>query len=205
MAHPVGLFWRIRSTAVARCIPILFGMLSAGCLRTPLASTPLSEPTFRLAALGQRPVRVTVIGPAAPRSVGHQFLMVAIPFGRIELSDPVKAVERAAFAELAVAGIRPVIGPAGAGLPTVELRLKDASVSAFDFIVTRRVAAAVTVEAALHRAGSPTERIVVERSGDSSSLERFGFTPQLSAAFDDALHSAVRDAVLALQTSGAFR
>jgi len=204
MTHQTSAFPAPFTYRIYPVFSLLFALLLSACTTTPLTSPPLETTLFKLAALAPRPVHLVAEAAEGSLRVGHQYLLLAIPFGSIELTDPVRSLERAAFTELALAGVRPVIGPTGDGLPRFVVRVKDIGVSAYDLIVTRRVTATVTLEASLPSKGGSAPTLI-ETTSTHGSYERFGFAPQLSAALDEALHGAVRDAVLALQTSDGFR
>lgn len=186
---------------------ILFAFLlfsASGCVTTHISLPPPDPSLPRLERTAERALSLRVSPPKTPLKLGHQYLGVVVPFGSIYLTEPTRAVEDALRLELALAGIRAVSAGDAMGLPTVTVTLAAASVTAFDLIVTRRVHALAVLTVVAQRADRTFPPLSFEARGENAAFERFGFAPELRTAFGEALRSAAGDAVMALQSAGAF-
>lgn len=184
---------------------ILSALLSSGCLATAIPPPELNPAIARLERTADRAVGLSLVAPPGPLKLGHQYLGIAVPFGSIISAEPAQALERVAKAELALAGIRTTTpGRAPEGIE-VTFELTDAAVTAYDLLVVRRISARATVRVRVASPHPTAPPRAFEATGESGTFARFGFAPELTAAFNAALEGAIRSAVLALQSSSTFR
>jgi len=174
------------------------------CVTTQVTPASLDPNLSRLERTAERSVTLRVSPVNDPLEVGHQYLFVVVPFGAIYLTDPSRAIEAAVRLELALAGMSAEPVRERSTHPTVTVALTAASVTAYDLIVTRRIRAHVALTVVVQGAGD-SPAVTFETEGASASFERFGFAPQLTAAFSEALRNAAREAVIDLQSAGTFR
>ena len=171
----------------------------AGCVSTRLGSQPIQPKIFELAALNKNPIELEVES-AVDSSLGHQFVLVALPFGQVEARDLAVMTQRAAYHKLALAGFTPVIGkrppieaaamlsPQWINPPELAIKVQDASASAFDFIVTRRMSCSVDLAAEFTRDGALQQ---AQGLGDFQHFGAFAFEQELSLCLAQALDSAL--------------
>lgn len=179
--------------------------LGSGCASTKLSIPPPEAAIERLAALAPRGVRLAVAAPSAPVELGHQYLLVVIPFGSIALIDPHTSLRRALSTELAIGGVRTVPEGLGSPAPLVTVTPIELSVTAYDLLLVRRVTAAAHFAVTVTFPDRTEPELRFEASGESGSFERFGFAPELSQALGEALTQAGRTLVTTLQSSRRFR
>ncbi len=188
---------------------LLLGLLLslAGCMSTKIGSQPIKPKVFELAALNRNPIKLVVSAPA-DASLGHQYLLIALPFGQVEASDLALMAQRAAYQKLALQGFTPVVGderrpPIGSAMlspqwiaapPALNISVEQASASALDFLVTRRLSCSLELKTELSRSGIAQ---TVASSGSFIHFGAFAFEQELSLclarALDGALDNAFRD------------
>lgn len=176
------------SWAVWACLLLTLASL-VGCAHTPIRRTSIAPEVFELAARSSHPLQVRVTHTLAGTQ-GYQYLLVLFPLGRVTVEDPSGEVFSVLYPMLATRGIRPVHPEDCANCPLLTLNLSDLSLSAFDFLVTRRVRAHVRLEAVL-RSGSGTLLWESEVEESAGNLRQYGFAPQLRSALDQALAQAL--------------
>lgn len=176
----------------------------AGCVLTAVPRAPISPEVFRLAASNDRAIRLDLSGPQETLSVGHQYLFIVIPFGRIVIEHPLDHLRTSAYTQASLSGLRPIVDvPANDSAfdtPRLEIRLQDIQVSAFDFLFTRHIVCDVSVEARLFAPGSSSpEKLAAGRVAETEFV-RYAFEPELQRVFlramDGALHEAISQLVV---------
>lgn len=180
---------------------IPFALWFCGCMQTTLQSSPPPAAVYSLAAGNPDPISISVSAAHAQDSVGHQFMLLVLPFGTISLADPAEDLFNSLAQSLTLSGFRPIRKLAGdrpaSSQPLLHARLVSASVSAFDLLVTRRVKAEVEVCAELSKPLAQPSRQACYR-GSSTTWKRFGFQPELQSVFDKALLESVHGLLVAL-------
>jgi hypothetical protein len=165
----------------------------AGCLSTELKSAGPPSNVYRLAAINTRPLILKVESVLESEIGGHQYVLIFIPFGRIRVPAPQEYVYDSAYTALSLRGYHP-LPPAGyaANAPKLNIVLNELKTSAYDFLLFRRVSCRIALTARLI---SPDGRTLGywEAVGESASLRRFGFAPQLEKALHEAVELAVDD------------
>ena len=142
-------------------------------------------------ALAGREVQLEVSSAVEPASsLGHQFLFIVIPFGRVVAPELTALVRESARTRLALAGIRavsPALGGERGALPRLHLRIADASVTAWDLLLTRRASASLTLTATMSGAGALTAR------GAADRFVTYAFARELGAVLEAAVGEALDD------------
>ena len=179
----MGKFIFYAASALVRRSGALALLLAlSACVHTPIAAKNLPAEVLRLNALNERTLRVQVLSEAQ-ETAGRQYLAFIIPMGRVTVTRPEEHVWNAAVLRLALAGIRVAPG-ADRSAPELRLTVSSLRLNAFDFLVTRRVAAEVEVRA------SWQER-EASASGRFSEIRKMGFAPELSGVLERATAIAV--------------
>lgn len=173
-------------------IYLMFALALSGCMRTVIKVDPITEDVFRLAALGEDEIGLSVTAPGLG-SLGSQYLLIALPFGDVELKEPTKFVEETIYRELALRGFRPItdIAELNDEVPLLSVEIKEISVNAYDFLATRKVAANVSITGTLLRNGEPVDRTT--KSAEFSEFREDGFEPRLRRALTKAATKATKD------------
>jgi hypothetical protein len=176
-------------TYVIKALLCLAFLGALGCVRTTL--NPRNDLTgyLKLNQLSSHPVQLKVIAPDSPITLGHQYLLIAIPFGTVSLLTPKQVIFDKTFAQLTLKGFR-VEGKSSAS-PLLEVTLKDLSATAYDLIVTRRVRSLVKISIRMQDAALDRQCL---GEGRAAEYRRFGFEPQLTRVMDRALEEALMDA-----------
>ena len=172
---------------VIRCLALAC-ILSAlpGCVRTVISSKPLPAQILRLSRLNEKALHLRVVeGPSTKQTAGHQFLAFIIPFGTVTVATAAEQIWNAAALQLTLAGTR--LAPAEErGVPVLQITVDRIALNAFDLLVTRRVAADVTLSATWRGNEAHAQASAAE-------FKRMGFAPQLQAVLERASALAVQN------------
>ncbi len=146
---------------------------------------------LKLSALSRRPVHLLIDASTGTLHLGHQYLLIIIPFGRVALQDPTQFIFDRAFEALAIRGFR-VDNNNAAFAPTVRLQLEDLSVTAYDLLFTRRLRASIKLSLTTASADD-TPLLHCSAQSEESTFARFGFAPQLTQVLQRALDKALNE------------
>jgi hypothetical protein len=180
----------------------------SACSSTALPRTSISKDIFELAAGNQAPILLEVSleeGSASDQAtglVGHQYLFVAIPFGSVYLPSASETISNSMYQRLVLQGLKPITSKSHVfgALPRLHLKVTSLSLSAYDFIFTRKVAASLEGRATLFAAsGEPLWEMPF--SARESELRRYGFAAELEQALSKALEEALTQVALGTATS----
>ncbi len=178
-----------------RFFPLLLALslvaAMSSCAHTRLSARIIPPEAERLAAVNNKALRYHV-DCAVDEIVGHQYLLVAFPFGRVSLEDPKKHLIQAIFKELAIAGYKP--RESDALRADLVVNCTDLSLSAYDFLFFRRISANVELQVTDNRSGMIVPRAV---RGSSGAFKAFGFYQQLEHVWSEALNDAAHGAITA--------
>ena len=174
-----------RPINIAFVLPLIF--LSA-CGKTVLPPLEFPQNILSLSSESTRAVALKVeISPApAQNRVGHQFLFPFFPISSVQLPHLERDLYNQLFTSLALRGIKVV--PDKDGVRSLILATPQVSLGALDFIVTRRVAAEVSLSARLVTEAEVLGPITVSQT--CAEYRRFGFSRELTLAYRKALEQA---------------
>ncbi len=175
------LFLQRVRTAITCGIVILY---LSGCLHTPLSPRPALPGLLTLNSLNSRPLRLEVTSNTKP-SLGHQFLFLVIPFGRISLPQSAEYLYNQLFEDLVVHGARvtPLLEHSFA-IPKFKVEVLDINETAYDFIFIRWIRCSISVRVSY----SPSHDIQgepVEISESTSTLSPFAFRKELQQSLSN--------------------
>jgi hypothetical protein len=119
-------------------------IFSSGCAHTRIAPRPVPAEAQRLIALAQRNVSISVDCPV-DEIVGHQYLLIILPFGRISIAEVDQHIKNALVTELSQSGIA-VSFIARDQNPDLVIRCNTLSLSAYDLIFVRRIVAHLSLQ-----------------------------------------------------------
>lgn len=115
-------------------LAVLF--ILTGCLATPLTPRSPIDDISVLKRLGGRDLGVAILDNRIHETAGHQYLFVAIPFGRVYLDQPEVDLWPWVETKLRIAGYR--VSQAR-NPPSIQIELNKIQVSAYDFIIIRKI------------------------------------------------------------------
>ncbi len=161
----------------------------AGCLHTSLPPRQVLPDIYRLGRVAERQVQLETNSEVPEQStLGHQYLFIGIPFGRISLADPKQALYESASRGLAQERIG--ITNASSAHPELKLSLEDLQLTAYDFIFIRRIVCRVRLKAEFTRPSSsaPLTKVFTATETDWVSL---AFERELQRVLFRALDSSI--------------
>lgn len=167
--------------------------LLTACLKTDLSSPPLDARVFRLAAASARPIHIEVTSESPEANLGHQYLLFAIPFGRITSDNVSMVVQRALYSKLALRGYTPLVNQSarsgfGAAAATLKLQIHDPQASAFDLFFVRHLSCSLNLKAQFSKQDSERR---ADASGTFDDFRAFAFEKEMSLCFTQALDIAL--------------
>ena len=173
-------------------------LLLCGCVRTTVPRAAIPPEVFRLAATNRRPLHLMLPGNTEELSAGHQYLLFFIPFGRVVIEHPEEHLRSAAYRGLSLNGYNPLVDAAAAGnIPSMQFSLTGVQVSAYDFLITRKIVCDIQVEVRRYSAQGELERVAEGRVAETDFV-RYAFAPELQTVFLKAMDGAVEQALLQL-------
>lgn len=181
VSKKVGLL----ATALA-CLVIL-----EGCARVALVPSELPPEVYTLAAANTRAVTLDIRAPEEASVVGHQYMLVVVPFGQVRLMDPAGSLLNAVYVRAAERGYRPLLGTGNGAAATLSVRLVRVHATAFDAIFVRKIVCEVMLRAELRGKDGELLR-QAEARGESSAWKEFAFAPQMNYVFNRALQKGVQ-------------
>ena len=199
--RPSPAAWRFAPSLALRrtfLVSLFLPLALSGCLRTELLRESIPEPVLGLAAMNQKKIELRVTPPDEDSTVGHQFLLVIIPFGSIYLNDPIGHLTRSLYTNLALEGFKPISSELGSAPLSLEVSTEKVQVSAYDFIAIRRIVGKISLRGVLRSADGTIYREWLA-SGSYSELRPFAFEKQLNHVFQKALTSATEELVRELR------
>jgi hypothetical protein len=181
-----------------RCCAIGYIVIgSCGCMTTDLEGRDLTPEVLRLAQHNPRPLSLHIACPVDD-IVGHQYLFVVFPFGRISVPAAAQILADTTYTKAALLGYSPSFVAAEGRQLAVQC--DEISVSAYDFLVTRRVSIVVKLSArSRDRRGNWHAAEVSEHSAE---FRRFAFGPILEHKLAETFDIAVDKLLHKLETTG---
>lgn len=176
----------------------LLGILgsTSGCHRTTLNPKKFPAEIARLIAINKIPLRLHIeTDPPQDPGVGHQYLFVLLPFGRIETSDLSSTVHGIATHNLALRGYKvlpnvPIASDISA--KTVSIRITSLGINAFDLIFVRRPVCKIMLSGTLYdEAALPVAHWKSKVS--KSRFSRFAFEDTLEPLLYETISEALED------------
>lgn len=178
-------------------------------MQTRIEATRIA-PQLIIAASANQPVVTLVLCDTVPeRVVGHQFLLVIVPFGSVMLNAPNEQLYHSLFEELTLAGYRPrrgfspilnssAIYKAGARRQTtshyqLQVRVERLQLSAYDLLFIRRLKADIELSFDLYDS-SGHFRGAWNSKGQRTLWHRFGFNKQLTWLLQQTLRDVASQA-----------
>jgi hypothetical protein len=184
----------LRQSSIVICI-----LLLTGCAITPL-SPPEPLPNIeQLASVNTKPIMVSVASKVSEQDdVGSQYLLIAIPFGRVQMQKPETHVGIELYEQLAIRGFVPILEKVeNPQIKHLHVVIERVDVTAYDFILGRRVSATVQLKVGLY---TPTlgQFVYVPIQETTGEFRKYGFQQQLEKALRECIHKAVLGGLNAL-------
>lgn len=158
--------------------------------------------TLELAEGSTRSLKIKLELPNSDASVGHQYLLLLIPFGDVSLAEPAQHIFNPLYTKLTLRGYRPLLDDAvGRPVKTLRLIAENISVTAYDLIFVRRIVARLKMTALLEdEHGQVLQRWTSDVS--ERSFNSYGFKPQLQRCLDKAVDRALDESLDKLMLTG---
>lgn len=175
-----------------RYVFLALSIAASGCVTTTIDVRPLHPKVQEVLEYNElRPIAL-VVRNEADRTLGHQYLFLALPLGTVTHSDVSVALQNALVTELSLSGFRPL--PPGPARLTLEVALRQMQLSAYDLLVVRRLYSEVILSAVVRDANGAVLRSASAVSKDSQ-YRPFGFKKELSSLFDKVLREGVSNLI----------
>lgn len=173
-----------------RKIFLLTLMLSmTACAHTRIAARELPAEASRLIQLAPREVTYHLDCPL-DEVVGHQYLLVVLPFGRISLENPTLHLERHLQTALGESGIRAI--PVSAASAQILVSCQEMSLSAYDYLFFRQIVGRIGWHI-LPGGRSGITSFAVPARVRQSEIKAFAMYPQLEHRWHLVLEEAARE------------
>jgi hypothetical protein len=173
------------STAHARIVGVLASLALTGCFSTEL--TPLEPPSGleKLEAVSDTtvPIRLQTNG-LQERSLGFQYLFMAIPVSRIYVPHLQSDVRQQLAVAGGLRGYRFTDASDSSNL-LLEIAIEELSVNGYDLLVVRKPTSSVTMKARLSKDGQVVRECV--ESYRSSNSAHYAFAGELQHALSESL------------------
>jgi hypothetical protein len=162
----------------------------SGCASASIESRPLEPQIHELAAENSSVLATRITAPAPSDGIGFQFVLVALPIGRVAAGESSLMFSRLAYQKLALCGYRPILETSSATSTTTThillLELDDLSASAYDLLVMRRLVCHVSIKAQFGTTH-------LDGAASKSMFRSTGFSKDLSACVKETLDIALHD------------
>jgi hypothetical protein len=166
--------------------------------------TPLEAPSGleKLIAVSDStlPVSINTAG-FDERSLGHQYLLMALPITRIYLPSLKSDLAMELSVACGMRGYRCSADYPGPSAQTLAIRLTDVSVNGYDLLFVRKPTASVTLSGELRRGGEVVRSC--EESSSATNTAHYAFNAELQHALGEALLQASYKLLDCLGLSGA--
>ena len=166
-----SFFWR---TATLSFVPLLSSAVLMGCAHTRISARDIPQDATKLAGLNSKSISIAVDCPV-DEIVGHQYLFIIFPFGRISIEHPGNHLRNHLYVAMAEAGLKPLL----VNTEQADLRVtcNVMSLTAYDLLFVRRIVAALQVTLSLPGIGS--QRFTTVRDFRLSATKPLAFYQQL--------------------------
>lgn len=167
-------------------------------MHTPLRLDRIPAATYKLSALADKDIWLEVHDPHSSAEkdnllpLGHQYLFVVVPFGRISAVDPLQALFVKSAWLLSERGYRAhAVREKHSGAPLIKLKLQTFSASGYDMLFARKVTCSLELQAEIQLASGLDTRSA-RAQGESSALRPYAFQEELEYHCEKALELALR-------------
>lgn len=152
---------------------LLSCLIFTGCAHTRIAPRPIPIEALRLVDLAQKTVSIKVNCPV-DEVVGHQYLLIFLPFGRISVAEIENHFKHALVTEVSQSGVAPFFVEQDKDADFI-VRCETLSLTAYDLIFFRRIASNISLKLANKRFSNHEIPLAVEES----EYRAFAFHAQL--------------------------
>lgn len=157
--------------------------LTAGCLNTNLKSEPILKQIKSLLISNKRLIGLRIQDLTDSEIIGHQYLFIILPFGRIKAPQLSEQLINQAQTTLAIKGYSPKIASSNNQIdfdyPAIHISIDAISLTAYDLIFMRKIVCKLDLSAKLI---SPDKTIMRDEKTTTyqSKYVSFAFEPELS-------------------------
>lgn len=178
---------------------LLCGFFSAsGCFANQIGPFPEPPHLGALVESAEIQIPLYVQDSTSNQSHGYQFLLFILPVSSVYADQLSKLVThqittQAGFGKYGMLQPHPGTRP----IPRLEVTVKQASINGYDFLITRRPSASISLAGTLYdQSGAPRECRV---EGSYAEFSRFAFNPDLDNAIEKATELAAKELVRCLR------
>ncbi|HMO02327.1 MAG TPA: hypothetical protein PKD37_06265 [Oligoflexia bacterium] len=186
-----------QSSRFSKCvlfIPLVISLIFInGCVKTPIQYNSViskEELNSFINKGGYRPLNFIYNGNRNFSKIGNQFLLIALPFGAIQINDLENEIKTALATELLEKGFS-IAENDEQLLDAIEITPLKITVSAYDLLLARKLECQTAFEMRLLK----TNGEEVNKTKSSVKLSQFriyGFSKELSQIFSQCLTTSLR-------------
>lgn len=179
-------------------------LILTSCVKTNLQPTPVLDKVFELHQLNQKTLDVQITPNIHNLTLGHQYVFLIFPFGRIKSQISSDHLNNIFFTELVLNGYKPN-NPINnidnfntkVAKPLLNINILNQQVSAYDFLVIRRISCSIELEANLTLPKNINRFALV--STNYSEFKTYAFQPQLEKVYNQCLTDIVAKTIKELR------
>lgn len=166
------------------------------CASTNLDQAPLSLNDFQLAASSKETICLTTKLMEGAELGGNQYALIGLPLGEVGISEPEYAVRNGIYRALSFANIKPILEVPckDSSLGTLEVEVRELSISAYDYLFTRKLVAETSFRLTHADPRRPIPKTIVAH-GEFVQWKSTGFAPELKRALAKSIAQAADDAL----------
>lgn len=186
-----GRIYMLTRARVKEIFPLLLAVVLlfslSSCSKTVLSDlilidSKLESDINQLSSVNRRQIRVLVESNKDLITLGHQYLLLIFPFGRIVLPANSQLPRSSTKKVLALKGYRVIHCHDQSQNPDLIIRVKRLTLTAYDLLFFRRLVARVALEAKRRKIDG-TYTSLIETTQSKSDFAKFGFSQQLTPLF----------------------
>lgn len=179
-------------------------LILSACVKTNLNPPPVLGKVFELHQLNQKSLDVKIEPNIHNFTLGHQYVFLFFPFGKIKSQISSDPLNNLFFTELVLNGHKPNAplkdldnSTIKVANPLLEVNILSQQVSAYDFLVIRRISCSIELEARLTLPKN-IERLALV-STNYSEIKTYAFQPQLEKVYNQCLVDIVSKTIQELR------
>ena len=179
------------------CSLLILLCLLSGCMTTTLQPTPILPAVSKLALSNEQPIALSVKNDLQEQVVGHQYLFIIFPFGRITNASVSTLIKNEAITGLTLNGFKVLERQEEPRIPLVEIVVRDLQLTAYDYIFFRRIVCKITLGGEIRHGISDKVR-TWETTVSESATVSLAFEAELDRVLTRTKEAAIKDLLINL-------
>lgn len=169
-----------------KTILIFILLLFSSCTNTYISSSKIPNKVHELANQNKDAFGLIITPNSSNSTIGHQYVLFFLPFGNIKLEFYPYDLYKKLYTEITLLGYKPINiidqNSRNVAYPILNININDISLTAYDFLITRRLVCKMNVSATI----SKNNRILNTWHGitHESEIRSYGFKPQLEKVYN---------------------